>query len=114
MIDWFHVAANALWILGCSLALGTLSYASWRTVVEPEKLRVVLAKKVYQIALNLAGLLFCAGLAATSSSILQTGLWAALGILFLIQVILNLRRLKPAAQPAAQDQNPPASQTTLD
>ncbi len=86
MIDWFCVGANALWVLGCSLALGALSYASWRASIEADKLRVILGKTNYQIALNLAGLLFCAGLAATSGAILQTVLWAALGILFLVQI----------------------------
>jgi hypothetical protein len=29
MIEWGGLAANSLWILGCALALATLSFAGW-------------------------------------------------------------------------------------
>ena len=38
MIDWFNLAANSLWILGCAIALAVLSYASWQASLRREKI----------------------------------------------------------------------------
>jgi len=92
MIDWFNLAANALWILGCALALGTLSFASWQASIRNEKLRHRLGHSGIQAAFDAAGTLFCAGLAATSDSTLEIGLWSVLGILFVIQGFLAVRQ----------------------
>lgn len=91
MIDWGNVAANALWILGCAMALGTLSYASWEASVYKEKFWSRLKHRGFQISLNLAGVLFCAGLAATSGSLFQTIAWSILAGLFAVQVFLAWR-----------------------
>jgi hypothetical protein len=92
MIDWFNLAGNALWILGCALALGTLSFASWQASIRNERLRHRLANSNIQAAFNAAGMLFCAGLAATSETTLEIVLWSVLGVLFLIQGILGVRQ----------------------
>lgn len=86
MIDWANLAANSLWILGCTLALATLSYASWEASVYKDKFTARLKKPAIQISLNLAGILFCAGLAATSSKTYEIILWSVLALLFLLQV----------------------------
>lgn len=86
MIDWGGLAANALWIIGCALGLGTLSYANWDASAHKEKLRARLKHPSYQVALNLAGFLFSLGLAATGTT-LEIVLWLILGALFLAQVI---------------------------
>ncbi len=90
MIDWANLAANALWILGCALALATLSYASWQASFYQEKLRQRLGKPGIQVALSAAGVLFCAGLAFTSASTLQMILWALLGVLFTAQLVMTI------------------------
>jgi hypothetical protein len=97
MIDWGNLAANALWILGCALALGTLSFASWEASLYKEKITTRLRRPALQFALNLAGLLFCLGLAATEKRLIVTILWLVLGVLFLAQLVNNLiqRRNKP-------------------
>lgn len=92
MIDWFNLAGNALWILGCALALGTLSFASWQASIRNERLRHRLGTSSIQAAFDVAGMLFCTGLAATSDSTLEIVLWSVLGVLFLIQGILALRQ----------------------
>lgn len=92
MIDWFNLAANALWILGCALALGTLSFASWQASIRNEKLRQRLSHYSIQAAFDAAGILFCAGLAATSDTTLEIVLWSVLGILFLVQGFLAVRQ----------------------
>ena len=40
MIDWLNLIANTFWILGCALALATVSYAGWQASVEDKKIRI--------------------------------------------------------------------------
>ena len=87
MIDWANLAANALWIVGCAIALGTLSYASWEASVVKDKFTNRLKLPSYQIALNLAGFLFSAGLAWTSDTTLETVLWSILTVAFFAQMV---------------------------
>jgi len=95
MIDWYNVFANFLWILALSLALATLSFARWEAHMRGEKLKDELNQDRWQLPLNSAGILFCTGLAATSTVLWERILWLILGILFLVQVgaiILNRRK----------------------
>lgn len=92
MIDWVFLTANSLWILGCAVALATFSYASWQASLHQEKLRARLEKAGIQRALHFSGLLFCAGLAILSEGVIQTLLWAALGVLFAVGLVVALRR----------------------
>lgn len=96
MIDWPNLGANALWILGCALALATLSHASWRAHLLGQRLRQQLQTAGAQYALAIAGTLFCLGLAATSATPLETALWLALALAFLAQIWL-LRRQRRAS-----------------
>jgi hypothetical protein len=89
MIDWADLAWNALWILGCSLALGAFSYASWEASMTKERLRVRLARPGYKLIFKLAGLLFCAGLAGTADSVAEAVLWAVPGLVFLFGILFN-------------------------
>jgi membrane protein required for beta-lactamase induction len=98
MIDWIALASNALWILGCAAGLATLSYASWQASIRGDKFTAQLKRIPIQISLNFAGLLFCAGLAATSGVSLETVLWGILAIAFAAQIVLleiGRRRAKP-------------------
>jgi len=87
MIDWVSVGSNALWILGCAVALATLSYASWEASVYHEKFTSRLKRTPMQISLNLAGLLFSLGLAATSDALFERILWLLLVIAFAAMLI---------------------------
>jgi hypothetical protein len=86
MIDWYNLFMNSLWILACALALATISYASWQASVAGEKFRVCLRRSGIQISLNVAGLLFCAGLVGTSEILWQRILWILLAIGFAVQI----------------------------
>lgn len=101
MIDWMNLAANALWIVGCALALATLSWASWQAAEAKEKLRTRLGRPAPQAFLNLAGLLFSAGLAATSDAMWERALWAVLAVLFLAQFVLAARQALTPPAPAS-------------
>ena len=92
MIDWFNLIANSLWILGCAIALATVSYASWEASTFQQKFRERLRKIQFQVALNLAGFLFCLGLAGTSQPVWQIVLWLVMAILFLVQIGVEIYR----------------------
>jgi hypothetical protein len=92
MMDWKSLAGDALWILGCALALGGFSYFSWQASTSGEKLRNRLKKPGAQFVFSLAGLLVCTGLALVSDSILTVGLWGALAILFLVLIVAFYRQ----------------------
>jgi len=83
MINWASLAANSLWILGCSVALAALSYASWAVSERKQKLRQALRSPGVWLALHIGAVLICAGLAATSRFWYEIVLWIILGIGFL-------------------------------
>jgi hypothetical protein len=93
MIDWWAVFSNAIWIGGAALALAVLSYASWQASVEQQRLRQVLGHRPIQAALNIAGALFSAGMAATAHYPLEIVIWFILAALFVYQG-LQVRRAK--------------------
>ena len=97
MIDWIGVGSNALWILGCAVALATFSYASWEASVYNEKFTARLRRTPILACLNLAGLLFSLGLAATSDAAIEKILWLVMavafgGLMIYIAIIPRLRR----------------------
>ncbi|MCL5275020.1 MAG: hypothetical protein M1434_09810 [Chloroflexi bacterium] len=94
MIDWFGLAANAVWIAGCMLALAALSIGQWRARNEAARLRDVLARPMTQVALFIATVLFCLGMLATSSTWLERIAWGALAIAFSVQGLLAYRRAR--------------------
>ena len=94
MIDWLNLASNSLWIFGLALALATFSYASWQASTGHDKsvrnkFRLELSSPSIQIPFNIAGMLFCAGLAATSAKTYEKILWIILLISFGIWVIFG-------------------------
>lgn len=96
MIDWYNLVANALWICALALALAVLSFASWEAKVGGERLRVVLSRPRWEFALNLAGALFCIGLAVTSDRIWERALWLVLAGLYLFQIGLGVWKRRRA------------------
>jgi len=89
MIDWFSLAANALWIIGLAIVLSVFSYASWQASQNHEKLRVQLARQQYQIFFDLAAVLFCLGMSGTSRSVWERILWGILAALFAAQALAS-------------------------
>ena len=96
MIDWGGLVANALWIIGCALGLAVLSYANWEAGMRGERLRFRLRQPRMQCAINLAGALFCLGLAVTSDSAIATILWLFLTVSFFARLwsaVVSLNRV---------------------
>jgi hypothetical protein len=94
MIDWFGLLSNSLWVLGLAIALAAFSYISWQASTQNERTLSLLKTPGSLTAFSIAGLLFCAGLAATSDAILEIVIWGVLVVLFLIQIIINARQIK--------------------
>ena len=85
MIDWFNLAANSLWIVGLAIALATISHASWQAALQHEKLRLRLAQPDYQVFFDLAAVMFCLGMAATSRRAWEIIVWSGLAVLLIAQ-----------------------------
>lgn len=103
MIDWTNLFFNALWVLGCALALAAVSYAGYRASQQPHGLRRELAARSSQMALFVAGALFCAGLAGTSDRWWEIAAWAVLGVLFALQAALAYRAPAVGAEGGSLD-----------
>jgi len=95
MIDWFSLAPNALWITGLAIALAIVSHASWQAALHHEKLRTWLGQPAYQIFFDLAAVLFCLGMAATSRRAWEIILWSVLAVLFVAQAVIERFVRKP-------------------
>lgn len=94
MIDWYNLLMNALWILGCTIVLTTISYTGWLASVREEKFLKCINISPIQISLNIGGVLFSTGLAGTTEAIWMKILWVIIGFGFLIQIMTELYRLK--------------------
>lgn len=94
MIDWFSVLVNSLWIIGLALALSTVSYASWQASLIRQKTWNKFKEPGYLACFSIAAVLFCAGLAGTADTLWETILWAVLGLLFLLQLIISILQRK--------------------
>lgn len=97
MIDWKNLAANALWILGCAVALATLSYASWEASQVHERMGARLKRPSYQTSLNLAGLFLCLGLASTSGITFHQVLWLLLAAVFAVLLVYSFLLMRKRA-----------------
>ena len=98
LIDWGNVFGNSLWILGCAVALATLSYQSWQASTRREKISSTLKKPGAQLAMNLAGLLFCLGLGVTSNSFVKYIIWGIFSVGFLSLAITAYKAMRKGEQ----------------
>ena len=82
MIDWPHVALNALWITGCATILAALSYASWVAYENSVPTRQLLRMPGLQLPFAIGMDLISLGLLFLSRSWLERLLWAFCVIFF--------------------------------
>ena len=84
MIDWYGVFRNGLWIAGLAVILAAVSYADWQRGLQTPKgsIRNALGRPGFLAAFCIGMVLFCAGLALSSSQWWETVAWALLGFLF--------------------------------
>lgn len=91
LIDWAGLARTALWVLGLSIVLAALSYASWRASSRGERLRAALARPQFQTAFAAGCALVSAGLAWSAIRTWERVAWLALLLAFLWQLISAAR-----------------------
>jgi hypothetical protein len=98
MIDWVQFFANALWVAALALALSVLSFTRWEALARGVRLKDILAHNRWQRTLNIAGILFCAGIAAGAEVLWERLIWFFLLLLFIIQtgLLIFLSRKQPA------------------
>ena len=89
MINWYNLTANSLWIFALALALATLSFARWEAREQDTRVRAILSQSKWQTPLNIAGVLFCGGLAATTDVFWEQVVWGILAILFMSQLVFS-------------------------
>ena len=82
MIDWLNLIFNSIWIFAIALALAVVSIAYYQSRQKGEKFRTVLDSSNYALPLNLAGAIFCLGMALSSSKWWEILLWIVLLVLF--------------------------------
>jgi hypothetical protein len=82
MINWPHVAFNALWIFGCALALAAFSYSHWLAHARGLRTRQVLASATFQLPFSIGLGLVSLGLFFLSRGWLEHGVWAVFAALF--------------------------------
>ncbi len=83
MIDWINLFTNSLWIIGLSVALAALSYASWQSKVNRQSLRSSFEQPLINRMLLFAGSLVSLGLFSTSKRLWESGIWLLFTIIFL-------------------------------
>jgi hypothetical protein len=92
MIDWVFVGLNALWILGLSLALATLSLALYNASDQNKKLSEVLKRKGYSLFLDLSMILLCLGLFGLLDAWWERLLWGVLALGSITSLWLDTHR----------------------
>ncbi len=75
MIDWFGVAQAALWIVGLSTCLATVSIANWESGTTAVPLRRVLGPRPFRRALIAGLVLFALGMLLGAEAWGEKGLW---------------------------------------
>ncbi len=94
LIDWRLVAFSAVWILGLAIVLSVLSMAYYQAQITSHSLRHRLGQAGPQLAMDGGLALFCVGMAGTSGSWWERGLWGVLAAVFLAFMWGAWRRLE--------------------
>jgi len=85
MINWPHVAFNAVWVFGCAVTLAAFSYSRWLAHVRGQRTRQVLASAAFQFSFSVGLGLVSLGLFFLGRGWLEHGVWAVFVALFVWQ-----------------------------
>ena len=94
MVEWLGVATNSVWILGLALVLAVLSYADWSAHTTRQRLREVLGRAAFRVALWSGLTCFCAGVALSGGRWWERILWGVLAVMALAEVWRARRLLR--------------------
>jgi len=78
LIDWRMVGFGALWITGLAVVLSALGFAYYEAQTGARRMREVLKRPTYQVAVNGGLTLFCLGLIGSSRTWWESLLWTLL------------------------------------
>ena len=95
MIDWLHVAFNALWVLGSALILAAFSHANWLAQARNAPTRQLLSAPAFQLPCSIGLGLISFSLFLLSQGWLEHALWAIPTSIFTWQA-WSLWRSSPA------------------
>jgi hypothetical protein len=82
LIDWRMVGSAALWITGLAVILASFGFADYHARGDGVSLREMLRRRGYQISINVALVLFCAGLMVSAGAWWEAVLWGLLACAF--------------------------------
>ena len=82
MINWFALLMNSIWILAIALALAVVSIAYYQSSQAGKKIGRLLITPKFTLPLNIAGGVFCLGMALTANRWWEIILWGLLVALF--------------------------------
>jgi hypothetical protein len=83
VIDWARILANGIWVLGLALMLADLSYQYWLSGERGWPLREMWRGFTERLTTWIGLALIAGGLAGTSTTLWETGLW----LLFLLVAV---------------------------
>jgi hypothetical protein len=78
VIDWIALLFGAMWVSASAAALAALGIANHEARLSGGRLRDQLQARPCQVALSLAGALFCAGLLGASAAVWERIAWGVL------------------------------------
>ncbi len=91
MIDWLNLLFNSIWIIAIAIALAVFSITYYHARQTEEKWKDLLKHAEYAFPLNIAGAIFCLGMAVTSARWWEVLLWIVLMGLFGYQIFQNIK-----------------------
>ncbi len=111
MIDWAGVITNSMWLLGLAVCLTAVSYADWQAQLATCRLREVLGRPAFQLALWTGLTLFCVGVALSGGRWWERILWGALAVMAALEIGRAGRAMRTRPGTPSLDTSPRTSST---
>jgi hypothetical protein len=86
MMDWYAACFGALWILGLSLILASLSYANYLVSQQQKRFVTALQIPARHFMIHLGLVFFCLGWAGSATGIWERFAWIVLALLFGLRI----------------------------
>lgn len=104
MIDVWGVFSNSLWIFGLAVLLAVWSYASYEAGRTKQKVRVILERLGYALALDAGLLLFLLGMVTTEDRWWARALWIVISLGVVAEAAWRIVEHRRAAEYTGSDE----------
>ncbi|GAB4521064.1 MAG: hypothetical protein Fur0018_01250 [Anaerolineales bacterium] len=94
LIDWYHLAANALWVLALAIGLSALGFAFWEAEGNFGRWRDRLQQRPYAVGFNAVGILLCLGVGLSVTRLWEQAAWGVLGVLCLLNGVIAIKNVR--------------------